>query len=80
LQFAAGDTRDSLGLDGTETYTIRGIAGGLRPRQQLTVAARLADGRTISFPVTARIDTPIEGEYYRHGGILAMVLRRLAQA
>jgi aconitate hydratase len=80
LQFRAGDGREPLGLDGTEAYTIRGIAAGLQPGQELTVEARHPSGTEIVFPVTARIDTSVEWEYYRHGGILPMVLRRLAQA
>ena len=78
LQFMDGDTRQSLGLDGTETYTIRGIDGGVQPGQELLVEATRQDGSTLSFKARARIDTPIESDYYRHGGILPMVLRRLA--
>ncbi|HUG16095.1 MAG TPA: aconitate hydratase [Thermomicrobiales bacterium] len=78
LQFRPGDNRDSLGLDGSEAYTIRGISGGLAAGQELTVEAMHPGGRVISFPVKVRIDTQVEREYYRHGGILAMVLRRLA--
>jgi aconitate hydratase len=80
LQFRQGEGRKSLGLDGTEKYTVRGIAGGLRAGQELTVEAHRADGSVTSFPVLVRIDTAVEWEYYRHGGILQMVLRRLAQA
>jgi aconitate hydratase len=80
LQFSAGEGRESLGLDGTESYTIRGIDAGLTPGQQLTVEARHPGGALINFQVTARIDTVVEWEYYRHGGILSMVLRRLASA
>jgi aconitate hydratase len=80
LQFAEGEGRKSLGLDGTETYDIPGISRGLTPGQRLTVHATRKDGSRLSFPVTVRIDTPVEWEYYRHGGILPMVLRRLAQA
>ena len=80
LQFKAGDSRQSLGLDGTEVYDIPGIASGLRPGQSLSVTARRGDGTEITFDATVRIDTEIEWEYYRHGGILPMVLRRLAVA
>jgi len=80
LQFKGGDSRQSLGLDGTEVFDIPGIAAGLRPGQTLTVTARRADGSSITFDTTARIDTEVEWEYYRHGGILPMVLRRLAAA
>ncbi|HYU19938.1 MAG TPA: aconitate hydratase AcnA [Chloroflexota bacterium] len=78
LQFQEGEGRASLGLDGTETYTIRGIADGLKPGQKLTVQARRSDGSALSFETRVRIDAPIEWEYYRQGGILPMVLRRLA--
>jgi aconitate hydratase len=77
LQFKDGQSRQSLGLSGLETLQIGGIAAGLRPGQTLTVRARRADGSEQSFEVTCRIDTPIEIEYYRHGGILPYVLRRL---
>jgi aconitate hydratase len=80
LQFAEGQSRQSLGLTGTETYTIRGIEQGVKPRQVLPVQVTRQDGTTFSFNVLARIDAPIEWEYYRHGGILPMVLRRLASA
>jgi aconitate hydratase len=78
LQFMPGESRDTLGLDGSESYSIRGIGGGLTPGQDLTVEALHESGRVTVFPVKVRIDTQVEGEYYRHGGILAMVLRRLA--
>lgn len=79
LQFRTGEGRRSLGLDGTETYAIRGIAGGLEPGQELTVEAHNHHrGGATSFQAQVRIDTPIEWEYYRHGGILPLVLRRLA--
>ena len=78
LQFQEGEGRQSLGLTGTETYTIRGIEQGVKPRQILPVQVTRMDGSTFTFNVLARIDAPIEWEYYRHGGILPMVLRRLA--
>ncbi|MEI2619028.1 MAG: aconitate hydratase [Thermomicrobiales bacterium] len=78
LQFKDGVTRDSLGLDGTEVFDIPGIAGGLRPGQTLAVTARRDGGADVQFDAIVRIDTEIEWEYYRHGGILPMVLRRLA--
>ncbi|MDQ3549279.1 MAG: aconitate hydratase, partial [Chloroflexota bacterium] len=80
LQFADGEGRTSLGLDGTETYDIPGIADGLTPGQLLTVTTTRSDGSTHSFQARVRIDTPVEWEYYRHGGILSMVLRRLASS
>ncbi|RIK46644.1 MAG: aconitate hydratase [Chloroflexi bacterium] len=78
LEFRPGDTRQTLGLTGYETFDIPGISAGLTPGQTLTVTARHPGGAVITFPVTVRIDTPIEWEYYRHDGILPMVLRRLA--
>jgi aconitate hydratase len=78
LQFREGESRQSLGLTGTEAYTITGIAQGVSPRQILPVQVTRMDGSTFSFNVLARVDAPIEWEYYRHGGILPMVLRRLA--
>jgi aconitate hydratase len=78
LEFEAGQTRDSLGLSGFELYDIEGISG-LEPRKKLTVQARGEDGSSKSFSVIARVDTPEELQYYRHGGILLYVLRQLKQ-
>jgi len=78
LQFMDGEGRESLDLDGTEVFDIPGISAGLTPGQLLTVTATRADGSKQSFQARVRIDTPVEWEYYRHGGILPMVLRRLA--
>jgi aconitate hydratase len=80
LQFKPGESRESLGLDGTEVYDITGIADSLAPGVELPVRARRTDGSKITFDVIARIDSPIEVEYYRHGGILPMVLRKLVGA
>ncbi len=80
LEFMPGENAQSLGLDGTEVYTIRGIAEGLKPGKVLTVEARKDDGTVISFQVKTRLDTPVEVEYHRHGGILPFVLRRLMKA
>jgi aconitate hydratase len=73
-----GESRQTLGLTGTESYTITGIAEGVTPRKILPVTVTKMDGSTFTFNVLARVDAPIEWEYYRHGGILPMVLRRLA--
>jgi aconitate hydratase len=79
LQFSPGDSAASLGLTGRESLTIAGLADGLVPRQRVTIAARDdVDGRERRFEVVARLDGPIEVEYYRQGGILQAVLRRLA--
>ena len=77
LEFAPGFSRVSLGLTGTETYHIEGLSEGLEPRKHLVVRAVADDGTETSFPVLARIDSPLEIEQYRHGGILPYILRKL---
>ena len=77
LQFREGETRKSLGLDGEDSFTIRGLAD-LQPGQEVTVDVVHADGSTASFTALCRIDTPNEMEYYKHGGILQYVIRNLA--
>jgi aconitate hydratase len=79
LQFPAGMTRKSLALDGSETFDIGGISGGVKPRQMLQVTIGRADGRKETVELLCRIDTLDEVEYYRHGGILHCVLRNLAR-
>jgi aconitate hydratase len=76
LEFERGASRESLGLTGRETYAIEGISGGITPGKRLTVRASL-DGTEKTFSATARVDTPEESRYYRNGGILPYVLRRL---
>ncbi|HEV7216921.1 MAG TPA: aconitate hydratase, partial [Chloroflexota bacterium] len=78
LQFLPGQSAESLGLSGEEVFDIGGLAD-LAPRQRLSVTARGADGKERTFEVLARIDSPIDLAYYRHGGILPMVLRQLMQ-
>jgi aconitate hydratase len=81
LQFQPGENAASLGLTGRETFSIRGLAAGLAPQARLAVSARDdATGAERTFTVAARLDGPIEVEYYRQGGILPAVLRRLARA
>ena len=77
LQFQDGENRETLGLAGFETFDITGIAGGLTPRQTVTVRVKAADGTEKTFTAIVRVDTPVEVEYYRHGGILQYVLRGL---
>jgi aconitate hydratase len=77
LQFAEGITRETLGLDGSETFTITGV-GALRPRQSVDVQLTRADGTTETFATRCRIDTVNELEYFLNGGILHYVLRKLA--
>ncbi|GMQ88027.1 MAG: aconitate hydratase AcnA [Gammaproteobacteria bacterium] len=76
LQYKDGDTAVSLGLNGTETYSIDGLGDG--SAKQVTVRVVTEDGKETSFQTRVRIDTPQEIEYYRHGGILHYVLRQLA--
>jgi aconitate hydratase len=80
LQFPAGETADSLGLDGTETFSVTGITALNEGRTPATVAvtATKADGSVVAFDAVVRIDTPGEADYYRNGGILQYVLRSLA--
>ena len=80
LQFPAGQSAESLGLDGTETFSITGLTAlneGATPRT-VAVTAQKADGSAVSFDAVVRIDTPGEADYFRHGGILQYVLRQLA--
>jgi len=77
LTFAEGDTADSLGLDGTEVFSVD-VDDNLTPRQIVNVTAARADGTVIEFEAMARCDTPIEVDYLRHGGILHMVIREMA--
>jgi aconitate hydratase len=76
-QFADGTTAQTLKLDGSETFDILGLSESLQARQELTLVIHRAGGAQEKVPITARIDTPIEVEYYRHGGILPFVLRQL---
>jgi aconitate hydratase len=77
LQFMEGTNAQSLSLDGTETYDIIGLNDNLEARQDLAVRITRKDGSTQEVPVKVRIDTPIEVDYYRHGGILPFILRQL---
>jgi aconitate hydratase len=78
LQFKEGVSAQTLKLDGTETYDVLGLSDQLKPRQDLTLRITRADGRVEDIAVICRIDTPIETDYYQHGGILPYVLRQLA--
>jgi aconitate hydratase len=77
LVFLPGQSAESLGLSGEETLDITGLSDGLKPGQHIQVRATAPDGKTQEFEVVVRIDTPIEVEYYRNGGILHTVLRRM---
>lgn len=79
LTFPEGENTESLGLDGTETFDIPASAD-LVPLSSIVVTATKADGTQITFEATVRLDTPVEVEYYRNGGILQTVLRNLAHS
>ena len=77
LQFKEGTTAQTLKLDGTETYDIVGLDANIKPQQDLTLKIMRKDGSVENVNVRCRIDTPIEIDYYQHGGILPYVLRQL---
>ncbi len=80
LQFEEGESAESHGLTGFETFDIEGIEGGIKPRQRVRVRVTSDDGATKTLDTVVRIDTPVEVEYYRHGGILQFVLRGLLKS
>jgi aconitate hydratase len=80
LQFKDGDTVDSLGLTGEETFDIEDLGNDFKPQQQVTLVIHHKDGKSQRVAVLLRIDTPIEVDYYKHGGILPFVLRSLLAA
>ncbi len=77
LQFREGTTAQTLKLDGTETYDVVGLSSAIKPQQDLTLKITRKDGLVEMVPVRCRIDTPIEIDYYQHGGILPYVLRQI---
>ncbi len=79
LQLPEGQSWESLGLTGEEIFDLPELNDSLRPRGEVKINATSADGTVIQFSATARIDTPVELEYYRNGGILQTVLRKLAR-
>ncbi|HEV8252747.1 MAG TPA: aconitate hydratase [Candidatus Limnocylindria bacterium] len=79
LQYLPGESAATLGLNGRERFSVDGIADGLHPHQELTVTATADDGRETRFRATARLDGEIDVTYYRNGGVLQTVLRRLAE-
>ena len=79
MQFAEGTSAQSLGLDGSETFSIVGLSDAIQPGQQVTLKITSKDESSRDVAVKLRIDTPIEVDYYRHGGILPFVLRQLLQ-
>jgi aconitate hydratase len=80
LQFVDGESKESLGLTGEETFSVLGIASGLAPGKLLEVQATAADGSVKQIKARARIDTAVELSYYQHGGILQFVLRQLLKS
>ena len=78
-QFQEGVTAETLGLDGMETFDLVGLEDGIRPRMTVTLVIHSANGDTQEVPLTLRIDTPIEVDYYLNGGILPFVLRQLVE-
>ena len=77
LELPPGESATSLGITGRESFTIRGLEGGIEPKQTVTVVVRDAEGDEKTFEAKVRIDGPAEVEYFRHGGILKMVLRQM---
>src|SRR5207248_3103092 len=77
LQFAEGTNAQTLKLDGSELFSITGLSDAIGPGMTLTLKIERADGKSDSVPVSLRIDTPVEIDYYRHGGLLQFVLRQL---
>jgi aconitate hydratase len=80
LQFKEGTTAQTLKLDGSETYDVIGLSIAIKPQQDLTLKITRKDGSVENVPVRCRIDTPIEIDYYQHGGILPYVLRQIVAA
>ncbi len=79
LRFAEGQNAESLGLDGSETFDIEGLSDKVQPKAELTVKAKKSDGKVIEFKATALLNTDVEVNYYRNGGILHTVLRNLVK-
>ncbi|MDB5775420.1 MAG: acnA, partial [Herbaspirillum sp.] len=80
LQFLGNDSVESLNITGEETYDLKGIAGEIKPQQEATLVIHRANGDKQEVKLLLRIDTPIEVDYYNHGGILPFVLRQLLAA
>jgi len=79
-QFKGADSLMSLRIDGTEEFDVVGLESGIRPQMDVTLVIHRKDGSSQNVPVLLRIDTPIEVDYYLHGGILPFVLRELLAA
>jgi aconitate hydratase len=79
LCFPEGVNAQTLKLDGTEIYSLRGLNDAIKPRQTVNLEIKRADGKIELVPLILRIDTPIEVDYYQHGGILPYVLRQIVR-
>jgi aconitate hydratase len=80
LQFLGNDSVQSLNITGNETYDLIGLENDIKPQQEVTLVIKRTNGDTQKVKLLLRIDTPIEVDYYRHGGILPFVLRQLLAA
>jgi aconitate hydratase len=80
LQFVGDDSIQRLGIKGDETFDLKGLEGEIKPQQEVTLVINRANGSSQNVKVLLRIDTPIEVDYYKHGGILPFVLRQLLAA
>jgi aconitate hydratase len=80
LQFIGDDSVQTLGIKGDETFDLKGIESDIKPQQKVTLVINRANGQKQEVTVLLRIDTPIEVDYYKHGGILPFVLRQLLAA
>ncbi len=79
LRFTSGQNAESLGLDGSETFTIDGLNDGVKPQSEITVKAKKSDGTVVAFEATVLLNTDVEVNYFRNGGILHTVLRNLVK-
>jgi aconitate hydratase len=80
LQFIGDDSVQTLNITGNETFDLKGLEGEIKPQQLATLVIKRANGEVQEVKVLLRIDTPIEVDYYKHGGILPFVLRQLLAA
>jgi aconitate hydratase len=80
MVYEPGQTAEALGLTGRETFDLTGLGGELKPRQRVKLRATREDGSVLEFGAIARLDTPVDVDYYRNGGILPTVLRKLANS
>jgi len=79
LRFMEGQNAESLGLDGSEVYTIKGLHDDMPPKSEVIVKAKKFDGSVIAFKAVVQLNTPVEVNYYRNRGILQTVLRNLVK-